>query len=195
MASRQFLLLDIIKNPLFLNSVLLGKKKIYIYWKQHRVLTLQPTGKVYSWNRFVFTHIFAAHRDRQVGQFRTRTDPQEKPAAQLRDVKVYDLLQNLLRKIVHRNGFTHGRLLRSAHFVKVQLVPLRQATTTWTRPLAVRRNRYFLVREKRQAEAIQRRCLDVDGTSMTSDIYQRDFNLKISKFNLLKPLNVSTIWL
>lgn len=75
------------------------------------------THKLYSWSCLVFTYIFAAHWDRQVGQVRSRTDPQEKPAAELHDVKVYDLLQNLLRKIVHRNGFTHRPVLCSVHFV------------------------------------------------------------------------------
>lgn len=68
-------------------------------------------------SRGVFTYMFAAHGHRQVGQDRTRPDPQQKPAAELHDVKVDDLLQDLLRKIVHRDGIKHGSASRSGHFV------------------------------------------------------------------------------
>lgn len=70
---------------------------------------------------FAFTYIFAAHGDRQVGQFWGGTDPEEKPAAHLHHVKMYNLLQNLLRKIVHRDAFTRRVFFDSIHSVKLLL--------------------------------------------------------------------------
>lgn len=70
---------------------------------------------------FAFTYIFAAHGDRQVGHFWGGTDPEEKPAAHLHHMKMYNLLQNLLRKIVHRDAFTRRVLFEPIHFVKLLL--------------------------------------------------------------------------
>lgn len=64
----------------------------------------------------MFIYIFTAHRDRQIGKFRTRSDPQEKSAVELHDVKMYELFQNLLGEIVHHAGVTERRVSCAAHF-------------------------------------------------------------------------------
>lgn len=66
-----------------------------------------------------FVYIFTAHRDGQIGKFGTRSDPQEKPAVELHDVKMYDLLQNLLGEIVHHGSFTDQPVFCAVHFGKM----------------------------------------------------------------------------
>lgn len=70
---------------------------------------------------FVVPYIFAAHRHRQVGQLWSRADPQEKAAAHLHDVKMNQLLQNLLGEIVHRDALTRRLISHSVHCVKLLL--------------------------------------------------------------------------
>lgn len=96
------------------------QKPIFIFLKKERKKYTRPiltsTGQCST--EFVFTHISAAHRHRQVGQFWSRADPEKKPAAHLHDVKMYYLLQNLLRKIVHRDAFTRRLIFDPIHFAK-----------------------------------------------------------------------------
>lgn len=92
-----------------------------------------------------FTYIFTAHRHRQVRQDWSRTDPQEKPAAQLHHVEVDDLLEDLLREIMKRNGIKGGSTLCLCHFVQ---------SLTSRATFAVNIN--FLV-GKRQTKAIDRK--------------------------------------
>lgn len=75
-----------------------------------------------------FTHVFAAHGDRQAGEHRSRTDPQEEPTAELHDVEVNHLLQDLLRKIVQRHGVARRPVLRLVHFLLTATSQLRLAT-------------------------------------------------------------------
>lgn len=76
------------------------------------------------------SYIFAAHRHRQVGQNRGRTDPQEKPAAELHHVKMNNLLQNLLREIVQWDGIRLGSVRCLGHCVKRRSAAAKTKTNT-----------------------------------------------------------------
>ncbi len=115
------------------------------------------------------THIFTVDGQGQIRQNRARPDPEEKPAAQLHHMEMNELLQNLLREIMDRDGL-HGRL-SAAVTVKHSLHPDKTSHNgQWTqKPYNERKTR--ISSSLPLAERLQRhqpvwRASDVNNTGM-----------------------------